>query len=66
MRRDTPLPAARRLLERFPWVTDPRKMLALEPSASLADNKAFFGLSKSPAHPVPLVDDEVQVDALRL
>ena len=50
---DTPLPAARRLLERFPWVTDPRKMLALEPSASLADNKAFFGLSKSPAHPVP-------------
>ena len=50
---ESPLPAARRLLERFPWLPDPRKVLALEPCASLADNKAFFGLTKLPAHPVP-------------
>ncbi|MDR0966392.1 MAG: hypothetical protein LBM75_07830 [Myxococcales bacterium] len=44
-----PLPAARCLLEQLPTLPDPRGSIALDPPASLAENRAFFGLNKSPA-----------------
>lgn len=41
---EDPLPAARRLLEQAPALPDPRAAIRLDPPASLAENRAFFGL----------------------
>ena len=52
---DDPLPAARRLLEQVPTLRDPRDAIRREPPASLAENRAFFGLDGQSA-PVAYAD----------